>query len=129
MLLHARLPQDEGSMDNFTRAAKESVVTPVATPKRASEGDYKEHPDVQLKPGIASDKAIPGSRIGSGSVQEAAARGTSGPGGALPHAAAIQKSFGRHDVSSVKAHTDENAAGAAAEMGAEAFAAGDHGAF
>src|SRR5262245_13684188 len=63
------------------------------------------------------------------SVHRAAAEGTSGAAGQLPHLDAIQRSFGRHDVSEIKAHTDSAAATGAAAMGAEAFAAGDHVAF
>ncbi len=66
---------------------------------------------------------------GGGSVHEAAAHGTSGAAGALPYLGAIQASFGRHDVSGIKAHTDAPAAAGARAMGAEAFATGDHVAF
>jgi len=62
-------------------------------------------------------------------VHQAAALGISGSGGPLPHLDAIQRSFGRHDVSQVQAHTDGAAAAGAAAMGAEAFATGDHVAF
>jgi hypothetical protein len=62
-------------------------------------------------------------------VHAAAERGVSGSSTALPHAASIQESFGRHDVSGVEAHLDENASSAAAEMGASAFAVGNHVAF
>jgi hypothetical protein len=47
----------------------------------------------------------------------------------LPHLDAIQRSFGRHDVSQIEAHTDHRAAAAAEAMGAEAFARGHHVAF
>lgn len=63
-------------------------------------------------------------------VQAAAARGTAGPGGPLPHAAAIQRSFGpTHDISNIKAHVGGAAATAAEDMGAHAFATGSHVAF
>jgi hypothetical protein len=62
-------------------------------------------------------------------VQAAAHRGTSGAGGPLPHFGAIQKSFGKHDISHVKAYTDGAAAEGAKAMGAEAFATGDRVAF
>jgi hypothetical protein len=62
-------------------------------------------------------------------VQAAAEKGTSSAGGPLPHLDTIQKSFGRHDVSHVKAHVDGAAAAGAQAMGAEAFATGDHVAF
>ncbi len=62
-------------------------------------------------------------------VQAAAARGTQGAGGALPHKEEIQRSFGHHDISHVRAHTDGAAQAGAAEMGAEAFTVGDRVAF
>jgi hypothetical protein len=62
-------------------------------------------------------------------VQAAAVHGTQGGGGALPHLDAIQRSFGSHDVSHVKAHTDGAAREGATAMGAQAFASGDHVAF
>ena len=72
-------------------------------------------------------------RVGSGAVQRkgggsadavhrAAAHGIQGSGGSMPHLGAIQKSFGRHDVSSVPAHVGGNAAEASSAMGAEAYA-------
>jgi LAS superfamily LD-carboxypeptidase LdcB len=57
--------------------------------------------------------------------QMAAETGTSGSGGPLPHLDRIQRLFGKHDVSSVRAYTDGNAAAGAKAMGAEAFAVGD----
>ncbi len=42
----------------------------------------------------------------------------------LPFLEAIQSSFGRHDISHVRAHTDSRAAANALAMGAEAFASG-----
>ena len=62
-------------------------------------------------------------------VHAAAAAGTAGAASALPHHDAIQRSFGRHDVSGVRAHTDDAAAAGARAMGAQAFATGDHVAF
>jgi len=64
-----------------------------------------------------------------GAIQAAAALGTSGPSGPLPHLDAIQRSFGRHAVSHVSAHTGPAATRGAAAMHAEAFASGDHVAF
>ena len=62
-------------------------------------------------------------------IHEAAAHGTSGASGPLPHLDAIQRSFGRHDVSQIQAHTDRRAAEGAEAMRAEAFARGDRVAF
>ncbi len=58
-----------------------------------------------------------------------AASGTAGSRESLPHLAAIQRSFGTHDVGGIVAHTDRAAAGAAMAMGATAFATGNHVAF
>jgi Domain of unknown function (DUF4157) len=62
-------------------------------------------------------------------VHEAARLGTSGAGRALPHLAQIQRSFGRHDVTGVVAHTGAQAQAGAQAMGASAFASGNHVAF
>jgi outer membrane protein OmpA-like peptidoglycan-associated protein len=62
-------------------------------------------------------------------VHEAARAGVSGPSHELPHLDKIQASFGPHDVTDVKAHSDAPASAATASMGAAAFATGDHVAF
>ena len=62
-------------------------------------------------------------------VQDAARSGVSGSSHALPHLAAIQQSFGRHDVGGIQAHTDQSATKANAAMGAAGFAMGPHVAF
>jgi hypothetical protein len=85
--------------------------------------------------GFAAQAALlsPVQRKGGGEdaseVHAAAAQGISGSGGALPHAAQIQRSFGAYDVSHVTAHTDSAAAAGSAAMGAEAYATGSHVAF
>lgn len=58
-----------------------------------------------------------------------AAAGTREGGGALPHGAAIQRSFGHHDVSAVRAHQGGAARQASAALGADAFATGSNVAF
>ncbi|MCB9734634.1 MAG: DUF4157 domain-containing protein [Deltaproteobacteria bacterium] len=67
--------------------------------------------------------------IGPAQVHEAARSGLAGGGGALPHLAAIQASFGRHDVSGIQAHTGGKAAAACDDMGAHAYATGNSVAF
>ncbi len=62
-------------------------------------------------------------------VHRAAEEGTRGAGGPLPYLATIQDAFGAHDVSAIRAHTDQPAATAARAMGAEAFATADQVAF
>src|SRR5258706_6744959 len=46
----------------------------------------------------------------AGAINEAARRGTLGASGALPYLGRIQRSFGRHHLRPVKAHTHGNAA-------------------
>lgn len=62
-------------------------------------------------------------------VPAIAAGGVAGGGAPLPHLAQIQASFGRHDVSGVRAHQGAAAAGAARELGADAYAVGNSVAF
>ena len=62
-------------------------------------------------------------------VHAAAERGTSGSGGALPHAERIQAAFGGHDVSNVQAYTGGTASEASTARGAEAYATGNKVAF
>ncbi len=64
-----------------------------------------------------------------GDVHAAAKRAISTGDTRLPFLDSIQKAFGRYDVSNVKAHLDETAAEATREMGAHAFASGEHVAF
>lgn len=70
-----------------------------------------------------------GSAPSAGDVHGAAARGTATPATSLPYADSLQAAFGRHDLSHVKAHIGGPAAEACEDMGARAFATGDHVAF
>lgn len=77
---------------------------------------------VQLRSAVA--------RTGDGDdTRQAAARGVSGGGGVLPHAEQIQRSFGHHDTSSIRAHVGGAASDAAHAIGARAYATGDSVAF
>jgi Domain of unknown function (DUF4157) len=62
-------------------------------------------------------------------VTAIARHGQDGTDEQLPHAEQIQCSFGRHDVSQVRAHTGKDAADAAAVLGARAYTHGDRIAF
>ena len=83
--------------------------------------------------GFDSPQGAPVQRAGGGEntdqVHEAAAMGIASGGGAMPHASAIQNSFGAHDVSGIQAHTGSAATAANQAMGAEAYATGNHVAF
>ena len=69
------------------------------------------------------------SELDSVTTQEVAASGVAGPGASLPHLAQIQRSFGGHDVRSIRAHVGGDATTAATAIGAEAYATGDAVAF
>ncbi len=62
-------------------------------------------------------------------VHAAAKQGVQGSGEALPFLDKIQKSFGAHDLSGVRAHIGGKAADAATAIGASAFATGSDVAF
>jgi hypothetical protein len=68
-----------------------------------------------------------GAGASSVDVHAAAERGIDTPATTLPHADAIQRSFGPdHDVSGITAHVGGDAAAARDDMDASAYAAGDH---
>jgi Domain of unknown function (DUF4157) len=56
----------------------------------------------------------------------AAARGTATPSTTLPYVDRIQRAFGGHDISKIQAHVGPEAAASARDMGAHAYATGDH---
>jgi len=85
---------------------------------------------VQALGGDVSASAGASAQAGSDdAVHAAAAAGVAGGGGSLPHLDAIQRSFGRHDVSGVEAHVGGGAEEATRALGAEAYATGNHVAF
>jgi hypothetical protein len=85
---------------------------------------------VQRRPGAGPTGAEgTATTAGPADVHSAAALGTSGPTTELPHRDAIQRAFGRHDITHVKAHLGGAAEAGAAAMGADAFATGDRVAF
>jgi hypothetical protein len=59
-------------------------------------------------------------------VRAAASWGVATPASPLPFSDAIQRAFGRHDVSSIQAHTGPEAAASARAMGGDAYATGGH---
>src|SRR5262249_49744703 len=81
---------------------------------------------------VQAERLDPGYRelVGNqAAIHPAAKLGTSGSGGRLPHLDLIQRSFGRHDVAGIVAHTDAAASAGARAMSAEAFTTGNHVAF
>jgi len=77
---------------------------------------------VQLRERLAS-------RTRGDAVHAIADQGLSGAAQRLPHADRIAASFGRHDVSNIRAHVDGAASSAARKLGAHGYASGDAVAF
>lgn len=106
----------------------------IAGKSSRSSSAYSEHA-VQRVPGKSTRTAgaygMGGGEadVEPGAVHQNAARGTAGSAGALPFLPAIQASFGRYDISGVRAHTDSAAQDACGDIGAEAYAHGNSVAF
>jgi hypothetical protein len=100
-----------------TLAAGSPVRSSLRVQRRASTGRI---------PGTPRSHPARAGRDRHTAIHAAAARGIATPWSALPHAGAIQRSFGRHDVSSIQAHVGGAAAEAAAEIGADAYTMGNH---
>jgi hypothetical protein len=82
----------------------EQLVAPVAQPRVADQHD----------------------QLDETTLHTAASRGVATPASPLPFSDTLQRVFGRHDISSIQAHTGPEAAASAQTMGAEAYATGDH---
>ncbi len=67
--------------------------------------------------------------LSGGDVHAVATHGIQSPAEPLPHLDAIRRSFGHHDVSAVRAHTDDVAQNACASLGAEGFTSSNDVAF
>lgn len=89
-------------------AGKQTLVGQIVAPVIQQRADDKHEP---------TDEAT---------VQAAAPRGVATPASRLPFSDMLQRVFGRHDVSSIQAHTGPEAAASAQAMGAEAYATSDH---
>jgi len=116
-------PKDEIArlvQDRLAAASRARVFAALRDGGGAETAPAKPAAGVQRKEsGAASD----------GDVHQAAGRGVADGGSALPHADAIQRSFGAHDVSGIQAHTGPAAQQAAGAIGAQAYAMGNHVAF
>jgi hypothetical protein len=88
--------------------------------------------DIQFADSIISGESVQRKAAAGANdtdVHTHAEHGTSGASSALPFMDQIQRSFGGHDISGIKAHSDSAAAEGARGMGATAFATGDRVAF
>lgn len=88
--------------------------------------------DVQLLRGVLGNQALAemtGGALTDDQTRGVAHAGVEGAGHPLPFLEKLQATFGEHDLTGVRAHTDPTAASAARLIGARAYATGDHVAF
>jgi peptidoglycan/xylan/chitin deacetylase (PgdA/CDA1 family) len=85
--------------------------------------------DFSRTPTHGQGRQLPPARGNPAAFQHAAVAGTGGVGGPLPFLDRIQRAFGRHHLSHLRAYEGPVAARGAAELGAAAFTIGDRVAF
>jgi len=87
--------------------------------------------DPAMPAGVVAGALQPegGTQLEDAEAREVASAGIAETGASLPHLDAIQRSFGEHDISGVRAHMGDAATAAAHSMGAEAYAMGNDVAF
>lgn len=116
-------------MSHFDRRRRTSDSTPT---HRAVQRAAGKRTLVQKRYGETQRQAAPAAEAATDtgqSVQAVAQQGVAGSGGPLPFLDQIQRSFGEHDVSGVKAHVGGAASDASESMGAEGYATGNDVAF
>ncbi|MDX2090255.1 MAG: DUF4157 domain-containing protein [Kofleriaceae bacterium] len=128
----------QGKVDPTRAVADATKVSPSA-PLDAAHADRSEGAgsyEGTLEAGLDSsgaanvNQAMANVRTGrDNDPRRIAARGIEGTGARLPFFDRIQASFGRHDISGVRAHVGGAAGRAARQLGARAFAFGNHIAF
>ncbi len=113
-------------MSDFDRRQRQGDVGP--DPRRAVQGSEGKLSRVQARYGEvqpAAETAVTGGETASDAVQQTAQQGVAGSGSPLPHLDRIQRSFGSHELSGVRAHVGGEAAVAAESMGAAGYATGN----
>ena len=100
-----------------------------AGPLQAEQADAAPQPRQRAQGQRIAQLRANAAQPSAAAMHQLARQGTSGNAGPLPHLDRVQHSFGRHDISQVQAHTDASASRSAGQMGARAFASGNHVAF
>ncbi len=90
---------------------------------------YLHGPEVEVQRSFVQLKADAHTGLSDAEIGSRAAAGIAGGGRTLPHLDTIQRAFGPHDVSGVRAHVGGAAADASASIGAHAYATGNDVAF
>jgi hypothetical protein len=99
---------------------------------QATPDEVSSHMKVVLRPITKNRASIQRRALGTaktGDVESTARAGVASASSRLPHLDAIQRAFGKHDVSGVRAHVGGEAAVASASLGARAYAMGNDVAF
>jgi Domain of unknown function (DUF4157) len=113
-------------------ASEASPVQLRASARAGGTGDAGEGQragDWVMNDGLSSALGLSSGAAGGGDVNEIASRGVAGASAPLPHLDAVQRSFGNHDVSGVRAEVGGAAQEASRSLGAEAYATGGSVAF
>jgi len=112
-------------MSGYDRRGPDAGPEPSAV--NITESSHGKRTLVEQVPGPAVQRrATSAATTTAPAVHEAAAQGVATPSSPLPHGSMIQQLFGRHDISTVQAHTGPEAAASAGAMGAQAYATGNH---
>ncbi len=114
-----------GPAPGKTTAAAAVPVQLRATAKSsggADAGGDQRAGDWVMNEGLSSALGLSSGATGGGEANEIASRGVAGASSPLPHLEAVQRSFGQHDVSGVRAEVGGPAQEASRAMGAEAYA-------
>jgi hypothetical protein len=135
--IHAPAPGKQTRTTHLDVAAAEPAVQrkAAATPGATSaSGPAERAGDWAMSDGMISAMGLGavqayGGALGGPDVVATAERGVASASSQLPHLDTIQQSFGRHDVSGVRAQVGGDAAGASGALGAQAYAVGDRVAF
>jgi hypothetical protein len=108
-----------GKRSNTSDLGPTTAHSHAATPGKQTLVEQAYTPTVQLRADAAGASE-------TSAVHAAAARGVATSSSSLPYGDVIQRAFGRHDISSVQAHTGSEAAASANAMGAQGYATGNH---
>lgn len=119
------LPGRPGGTSRSAFAYAGAPPSPVVQRKEEAAGPGKK---AGTDPGTKAG-AEPGKKAGTDEIPKLAETGIAGPATSLPYQERIQRAFGRHDVSGIQAHIGGPAAQACKQIGARAFAMGNHVAF
>jgi len=125
--------KDGGKTPKADEPAKDSATDDTADKKDTDDGNptgqQARRRKRAAKRGPVQKKTSGSSELSGDEVMSVAADGVSGSGVLLPFYDQIQRSFGRHDVSGVRAHVGDSASRANQAMGSLAYASGTNVAF